>query len=90
VVELADALRVEKFGIVGWSAGGAYAAACAALIPARLTGVGIACSRHLSQFNVAENPVAYKELEADDRRMYELAQQDPDAAARGAAEENRE
>jgi pimeloyl-ACP methyl ester carboxylesterase len=90
VVELADALRVEKFGVVGWSAGGAYAAACAALIPARLTGVGIACSRHLSQFNVAENPAAYKELEADDRRMYELAQQDPDAAARGAAEENRE
>jgi pimeloyl-ACP methyl ester carboxylesterase len=89
VVELADALGVEMFGVVGWSAGGAYAAACGALIPARLTGVGIACSRHLSQFNVAENPAAYAELEADDRRMYELAKEDPDAAARAAAEENR-
>jgi pimeloyl-ACP methyl ester carboxylesterase len=90
VVELADALRVEKFGVVGWSAGAPYAAACAALIPARLTGVGLACSRHLSQFNVAENPAAYKELETDDRRMFDLAQRDPDAAARAAAEEDRE
>jgi pimeloyl-ACP methyl ester carboxylesterase len=90
VVELADALRVERFGVVGLSAGGAYAAACAALIPARLTGVGIVSSRHLSQFNFAENPAAYKELKADDRRMFELAQRDPDAAARAAVEEDRE
>jgi pimeloyl-ACP methyl ester carboxylesterase len=90
VVELADALRVEKFGIVGWSAGGAYAAACAALIPARLTGVGIACCRHLSQFNLAENPAAYEELEADDREMLELAQRDPNAAAHATTEQYRE
>lgn len=90
VIELADALRAERFGVVGWSGGGPYAAACAALIPARLTGVGIACSRHLSQFNVAENPAAYEELEADDRRMFDLAHRDPDAAARAAAEEERE
>jgi pimeloyl-ACP methyl ester carboxylesterase len=90
VVELADALDVEKFGVVGWSAGGLYAAACAARIPARLTGVGIACSRHLSQFNIAENPSAERELEADDREMFELAQRDPNAAARAATEQNRE
>jgi pimeloyl-ACP methyl ester carboxylesterase len=90
VVELADALRVEEFGVVGWSAGGAYAAACAALIPTRLTGVGIACSRHLSQFNFVENPAAYEELEADDREMFDLAKQDPNAAARTAAEQHRE
>ena len=90
VVELADALRVEKFSVVGWSGGGPYAAACAARIPARLTGVGIACSRHLSQFNIAENPSAERELEADDREMFELAQRDPNAAARAAAEQHRE
>ena len=90
VVELADALRVERFGVVGWSAGGVYAAACAALIPARITGVGIACNRHLAQFNLAENPSAEEELEADDREMLEVAKRDPDAAARATAEQYRE
>lgn len=64
VVELADALRVENFGVVGWSRGGPYAAVCAARIPARLTGVGIVCSHQLSKFNIAENPSAGEELEA--------------------------
>jgi pimeloyl-ACP methyl ester carboxylesterase len=90
VAELADALRVEKFGVVGYSAGGAYAAACAARILTRLTGVGIVCSRALSQFNIAENPSAGEELEPDDRQMLELAERDPNAAARAAAEQNRE
>jgi pimeloyl-ACP methyl ester carboxylesterase len=87
VVELADALGVDEFAVVGWSAGGPYAAACAALIPPRLTGVGIGASRHLSKFNFTENPIALQELEADDLKLFELAQHDPDAAARVAAEE---
>jgi pimeloyl-ACP methyl ester carboxylesterase len=86
VVELADALDVDEFAVVGWSAGGPYAAACAARIPARLIGVGIGACRHLSQFNFAENPAAYEELGADDRHLLKLAQHDPDAAARAAAE----
>jgi pimeloyl-ACP methyl ester carboxylesterase len=90
VSELADALGIERFGAVGWSAGGPYAAACAARIPARLTGVGIGASRHLSQFNFVENPAAYEGLKADDRKLYELAQQDPDAAARAAVEADEE
>jgi pimeloyl-ACP methyl ester carboxylesterase len=90
VVELADALGVERFGVVGWSAGRVYAAACAARIAARLTGVGIACTRHLSQFNIAENPPARDELEAGDREMFERAQQDVNAAARAATEQYRE
>jgi pimeloyl-ACP methyl ester carboxylesterase len=90
VVELADALGFDEFGVIGWSGGGPYAGVCAARIPDRLTGVGIACSRHLSQFNFAENPAAYEELEADDRHLFELAREDPDAAARAAAEAGRD
>jgi pimeloyl-ACP methyl ester carboxylesterase len=41
VVELADRLGLDRFGVVGNSAGGPYAAACAYKIPARLTHVGI-------------------------------------------------
>ena len=89
LVELAEALQLETFAVVGWSAGGPYAAACAAIIPERLSGVGIACSRHLAQWNVAENPAAYGELDADERRIFDLAQRDPDAAARVAADEDR-
>jgi hypothetical protein len=70
----------------GWSAGGPYAPACAALIPTRLSGVGIGASRHLSQFNFVENAAAHNELAGEDREMFELAQRDPDAAARAAAE----
>jgi pimeloyl-ACP methyl ester carboxylesterase len=86
VIELADVFEIDDFGVVGWSAGGPYAAACAARIPGRLTGVGIGASRHLSQFNLAENPAAYEELAAADRQLFELAEQDPDAAARAVAE----
>jgi pimeloyl-ACP methyl ester carboxylesterase len=35
----ADALGIERFGVIGLSGGGPYAAACAALIPHRLTTV---------------------------------------------------
>jgi pimeloyl-ACP methyl ester carboxylesterase len=90
LLQLADALGVEKFGVVGWSAGGVYAAACAALIPARLTGVGLACTRHLSESNIAENPSAFEELDIADQDMFELAQRDPDAAARATVEQERE
>lgn len=41
VVELADALNLEHFAVMGYSAGGPYAAACAFKIPQRLTAVGI-------------------------------------------------
>jgi pimeloyl-ACP methyl ester carboxylesterase len=85
VGELADALGVGRFGVVGWSAGGAYAAACAALIPERLAGVGIGASP-LAKFDSALNPALYEELEPDERRLFELAQHDPQAAAHAAAE----
>jgi pimeloyl-ACP methyl ester carboxylesterase len=90
VLELADALGIDQFGVLGWSAGGPYAAACAARIPDRLTAVGIGACRALAQFNFAENPDAQKELKADDRKLFDLAQRDPDAAAAAAAEADEE
>lgn len=45
VLALADALALDRFGIIGHSAGGAYAAACACLLPAsRLRGVALVSS----------------------------------------------
>jgi pimeloyl-ACP methyl ester carboxylesterase len=43
VIELADALGIERFAIVGVSGGGPYALACARKIPQRLTAVGVVC-----------------------------------------------
>lgn len=41
VVELADALRLGRFAIMGYSGGAPYAAACAYRIPERLLNVGL-------------------------------------------------
>jgi pimeloyl-ACP methyl ester carboxylesterase len=41
VLAVADALCIDRFAVVGWSSGGAYALAVAAAIPDRLLGVGI-------------------------------------------------
>ena len=41
VAELADALHIERFAVVGFSGGGPYAAACAWKLQGRLTGVAI-------------------------------------------------
>ena len=42
VAALADQLRIDRFVVVGLSAGGPYAVACGALVPERVVGVGIA------------------------------------------------
>ena len=41
VVEVADALGIDRFAVIGMSGGGPYAAACAYKIPDRLTACGI-------------------------------------------------
>lgn len=41
VSALADALGLDRFAVLGYSRGGRYALACAALIPERLTAVGL-------------------------------------------------
>jgi pimeloyl-ACP methyl ester carboxylesterase len=44
VVQLADALNIERFAVMGYSAGGPYAAVCASAIPDRLTAAGLVSS----------------------------------------------
>ena len=88
VVALADALGIDRFAVVGWSYGGNYAAACAALIPSRVTAAGVVSTRHLSEYNVVERPDAYAELDPEDRTDYDLAQKDPVAAAENWARRN--
>jgi pimeloyl-ACP methyl ester carboxylesterase len=41
IADFADALRVERFAVAGISGGGPYAAACAALLPGRVTALGL-------------------------------------------------
>jgi pimeloyl-ACP methyl ester carboxylesterase len=41
VSALADSLELDRFAVLGYSRGGHYALACAALIPDRLTAVGL-------------------------------------------------
>jgi pimeloyl-ACP methyl ester carboxylesterase len=51
--EVADDLGVERFAVLGWSAGGSYALACGALLPDRVAVVGLA-SAHVSSFDRPE------------------------------------
>ncbi len=44
VTALADALGLGQFAVMGWSAGGPYAAACAALLPERVTAAALLSS----------------------------------------------
>jgi pimeloyl-ACP methyl ester carboxylesterase len=44
VTQLADALGLGRFAVMGWSAGGAYAAACAASLPGRVTAAALLSS----------------------------------------------
>jgi pimeloyl-ACP methyl ester carboxylesterase len=43
VLQLADALGIDRFRVMAVSGGGPYALACARAIPERITAVGIAC-----------------------------------------------
>jgi pimeloyl-ACP methyl ester carboxylesterase len=44
VVQVAERLRIERFAVTGFSAGGAYALACAHRLPDRLTGCALISS----------------------------------------------
>jgi hypothetical protein len=66
--------------VVGFSAGGCYALACAACVPERISVVGLACC----EGPYDQVPDAWREdLTPEERKLFQLIRRDP-MAARGA------
>ena len=86
VADLADALGLERFAVVGYSAGGPYALACATLLGERVTCAGVVSTE--PRLVLRERPGAIEELDEDDRRAFELVERADreTAAARFAAD----
>jgi pimeloyl-ACP methyl ester carboxylesterase len=79
---LADGLGLERFAVVGFSAGGGYALACAARLPERVSAVGLAsCEGPHDQV-----PGAWDELSPQERTLVERIRRDPVAARAGVAD----
>jgi len=75
VAELADALGIEGFAVVGISGGGPYAAACALRLPQRLTGVAI-----VSGVGPSEAPGATEGMSRINRVLLTIPRRVPSAA----------
>jgi pimeloyl-ACP methyl ester carboxylesterase len=73
--EVAAALDVERFGVIGWSAGGPHALALAAVAPERVTRVALVGSM--------PPPDGVGALAPDVRRVMRVARVAPRVAARG-------
>jgi len=87
VIALADALGIDRFGVIGHSAGVPYALACAALIPERLTGVAVTNSASAMIYLAREDPeVRAAVLDADDERIMRRFASDPEGAAKEVVE----
>jgi pimeloyl-ACP methyl ester carboxylesterase len=69
VVEVADALKIPRFAVVGMSAGGPYALACAAGIPDRLTACGLICAVAPPELILRAGPAWMRLLWASARRF---------------------
>ncbi len=74
VVELADSLAIERFGVIGWSAGGPHALAVAVAAPLRVTRIALVASM--------PPPDGIAVLPRDVRRSMLLARYLPRVAAR--------
>ena len=82
VQALADRLRLERFAMVGWSAGGGYALACAAGMPGRISAVGLACC----EGPYDEVPGALEQgMTPQERTLFEFIRRDPIAAREAVA-----
>jgi pimeloyl-ACP methyl ester carboxylesterase len=77
VTALADALGFDRFGAVGWSAGGPYVAACGYAIPERITAGAMVASA--VPFEVAGNR---RGLNLADRLLLAMSERTPWAASR--------
>jgi len=72
VTELADALDLTQFAVMGWSCGGPYAAACAARLGARVASMALLSSAiPLDQFGTTRG------LTTDDRLLLALVNRAP-------------
>jgi pimeloyl-ACP methyl ester carboxylesterase len=60
VVELAEALNINRFAVLGISGGGPYAAACAFKIPNRITATAIVCGMGPADAPGVESGIAWK------------------------------
>jgi pimeloyl-ACP methyl ester carboxylesterase len=72
VMEFADALRLERFALMGVSSGGKYVAACAWKIPQRITAAAI-----ISGSCPYDLPGAKETLGKRDTQLYALAEKAP-------------
>lgn len=72
VVQLADALGIERFAVAGISGGGPYAAACAYAIPERLTAAAI-----ISGVGPFEAPGATEGMSRQNRVLFALSRRAP-------------
>ncbi|MGZ4270327.1 MAG: alpha/beta fold hydrolase [Solirubrobacteraceae bacterium] len=73
---LADAIRIERFSVIGYSGGGPHALACAARLPARVTAVALMAGQA-----PLDRPGAREGLEATDRWLTETSARRPHLAA---------
>jgi pimeloyl-ACP methyl ester carboxylesterase len=82
VAELADALEIDRFAVVGTSSGGPYALACAVSLPARVRRVGLASTT----VPLDEVPSAWEELDEKERELVRLARHQPAEGVKAVAE----
>lgn len=89
VIALADELGLDRFGVVGWSAGTCYVFACAAKIPERLTGAAGTTSAAAMRYLFDGDDTIREQLIDDDERtiLATLHERGREAAERYVADD---